>query len=184
MNLEFRKERIRNIVIICFILLLAIVSTHYIYYKYHNDSNVDYNSESLDIIFHEKGGANVSITKVMPVTDSVGLASNAYTFTITNNLTEPVKYSIKLVDDKDTIKKDDCGEYLIGKEFLKVSIKEGSGDNKIYTIDELENGVLMDTSINALKSKDYTVRAWVDRDVTIPYGSNLHYHGKIVVVEE
>lgn len=186
MNLyvNIKKERIKSLLIIALILIIAIFSTHYIYYKYKNESNVDYNSESLDIVFHEKSGGKVAITKVTPVTDSVGLSSTAYTFTVTNNLTEPVKYQIKLVDDKKTVKADQCGEYSIGKQYLKVSIKENGKDNKIFNLNELEEDELLSTTVDALKTKNYTVRVWVDKDVTIPYGSDLHYHGIIKVVEE
>ena len=92
-----KKEIIKNVIIIGIILLIAIVSTRFIYFKYKNESNVDYNSESLDIIFHEKDGADIAIRKVTPVTDSVGLTSKAYTFTIKNNLTEPVEYNISKI---------------------------------------------------------------------------------------
>lgn len=179
-----KKELIKNIVIIGVILLIAIISTRIIYYKYKNESNVDYNSKSLDIVFHEKDGANITINKVTPVTDSVGLSSKAYTFTIKNNLTEPVEYNIFLLDDIDAIKQDECGEYLINKEYIKVSIKEEGKDNRIYTISDLENEELLSTKIKALGEKNYSVRVWVDKDVSSPAGSNLHYHGKLKVVEK
>lgn len=179
-----KKEIIKNVIIIGIILLIAIVSTRFIYFKYKNESNVDYNSESLDIIFHEKDGADIAIRKVTPVTDSVGLTSKAYTFTIKNNLTEPVEYNISLIDDILKITEEDCGEYLIQKESIKVSIKEEGKDNEIFTISELENGHLLSAKSKPLEEKDYTVRVWVDKDVTLPAGSNLHYHGTIKVVEK
>ena len=179
-----KKELIKNVVIIALILLLAVISTRIIYFKYKNESNVDYNSESLDIVFHEKNGANISLTKVVPVTESVGLSSKAYTFTVKNNLTEPVEYKIYLVDNVDLIEADGCGEYLINKESVKVSIKEEGKDNKIFTAKELEEQELLTIKTKALEEKDYSVRVWVDRDVTQPSGSNLHYHGTLKVVEE
>lgn len=184
MYYDRKKELIKSGLIIGFILLIAIVSTHYIYYKFENESNVDYNSESLDIIFHEKTGQNIDITKVTPVTDSVGLSSKAYTFTIKNNLTEPVNYKISIVDNIDKMFGDVCEEYQIGKQNIKVSIKEDNKDNKIYVLSDLENGVILDTKIKALEEKEYSIRAWVDKDISIPSGSNLHYHGLIKVIEE
>ncbi len=182
--INYKRERIKNILIIGIILLIAIISTHYIYFKFKNQSNVDYNSESLDIVFHEKTGANISINKVTPVTNSVGLSSKAYTFTVKNNLIEPVKYQIKLVDDKAFIENDGCSEYLIGKQYLRVSIKEDNKDNKIYNLNELEDGLLLNIEADALEEKNYSIRVWVSRDIDIPTGSNLHYHGNIKVVEE
>ncbi len=178
-----RKELIKSAFIIGFILLIAIVSTYYIYYKFNDNVNIDYNSKSLDITFHEKSGANISITKLTPVTDSVGLSSKQYSFTVKNNLTEPVKYDIILKDDINKIIEDDCGEYLIDKEYVKIAIKEEKSSTKIYSLKELENDILDTVKINALEEKNYTVRVWVSKDISLPQGSNLHYHGKIKVLE-
>ncbi len=178
-----KKELLKNVVIIGLILLIAIVSTRYIYFKYKQERNVDYSSESLNIVFHEKTGSNITLDKVTPVTDSVGLSSKAYTFTITNNRTEPVKYKIYINDDINTILKDNCKEYLIGKEYIKISIKENNKENEIYTLSELPEALLLDTEIEALGEKNYSIRVWIDKDTTIPNGSNLHYHGTINVEE-
>lgn len=179
-----KKELIKSGLIIGFILLIAVVSTHHIYFKYNDEGKVDYTSESLDIVFHEKSGSKVTLNKVTPVTDSVGLSSNAYTFTITNNKQDDVNYKINLEDDADVILEDDCKEYLIGKQFLRVSVKEGNKDNKIYTLEELEDGLLAESKLKSGESKKYSVRIWVNKDITIPTGSNLHYHGIIKVTED
>ena len=86
-----KKELIKNALIIGFILFIAIFSTYYIYHMFNDTENIDYSSESLDITFHEDHGEELDITKVTPLTDSVGLSSKGHTFTITNNLTESVK---------------------------------------------------------------------------------------------
>lgn len=179
-----KKELLKSAFIIGFILLIAIVSTHYIYYKFKDNVNIDYNSKSLDITFHEKRGADISITKITPVTDSVGLSSKPYSFTIKNNLTEPVRYDIILKEDINKVIEDDCGEYLIDKEYIKIAIKEEKASTKIYTLDELENNILDSVKINALGEKKYTVRVWVSKDISLPQGTTLHYHGKIKVVEK
>lgn len=179
-----KKMIIKNTIIVGLISLVAVLSTHYIYFKFKNETRVDVSSESLDITFHEKTGDNIDITKANPVTDSVGLSLNAYTFTIKNNLTEPVNYQIRLEKNIKKIIEDDCKEYLIGEDYLKVAIKEDGKDNKIYTMSELEDSPLLDTKIKALDEKEYSIRVWVDKDITVPTGSNLHYHGTIKVIEE
>ena len=179
-----KKEIKKNSIIITFILLLAIVSTYYIYHKFEGARNVDYNSDSLEVVFHEIDGNEVKITKVTPVTDSVGLSSHAYTFTIKNNLTQPVSYKIKLIDDLEKIVEDECGEYQISKQFIKVSIKEDKKENKIFTLQNLKDEVILDTKIKELAEKNYTVRVWVDKDSNLPTGTDLHYHGEIQVEEE
>ena len=108
-----RKEIIKNTIYICFILLLAIIPTYFIYYKFQDDRSIESNSENLDVTYLEKTGDKISITKVTPVTDSVGLSSKNYIINIKNNLTEKVGYRIKIEEDLETISKDNCEEKLI-----------------------------------------------------------------------
>ena len=179
-----KKEIIKNTIIISFILLIAVVSTYYIYYEFKGNKSVDYNSDSLEVIFQEENGDKVLLNKVTPVTDSVGLTSHAYTFTVKNNMTQPVNFKIKLIEDLEQIVEDECEKMQIDKQYIKVSIKENKSNNKIYNIKDLKNDILMNTEIAALEENEYYVRLWVDKDSTIPTGTELHYHGVLQVVEE
>lgn len=184
MYYNYRKQRIKSALIICFILALAIFATHHIYYKFQNERNTDYSSESLDITFHEETGDKVTLTRVTPVTDSVGLASQAYTFTIKNNMTVPVSYTIKLIDDLETVFEDNCSEYQMPKDIIKVSVREGKKDNKIFNLSELPEGTLETNKIDPLDEEEYTIRVWTKQDITIQAGSTKHFHGKIQIIED
>lgn len=184
MYYNYKKQRIKSAIIICFILVLAIVATHHIYYKFQNERNIDYSSESLDITFHEETGDRVSLTRATPVTDAVGLASQAYTFTIKNNMTIPVDYTVELVEDLEMVFEDNCGEYQIPKEFIRVAIREDNEESQIYTLNELTENTLVKTRVEALGEKNYTIRVWVIQNASIPTGAVRHYHGKIQIVEE
>ena len=178
-----KKELIKNGIIVALILLVAGFCTYKIYYKFQNDRDVDYNSESLNVVFHDTQGDKLSITKVTPVTDSVGLSSNTYSLDVKNNLTVPVPYKIKIVPDLDKVEEDECEEILIPDEDIRISVKVGKKDNEIYTLSELEDGVLLDTEVKALSSDDVSIRIWVNKDSKLPGGSKMHYHGIIQVVE-
>src|SRR5699024_881286 len=168
--------------IICFILAIAIFATHHIYYKFQNERNTDYSSESLDITFHEETGDKVALTRVTPVTDAVGLSSQSYTFTIKNNMTIPVDYTIKLVDDLEMVFEDNCGEIEMPKDIIRVAIKSEE-KTEIYTLSELEDGVLETDKIKPLDEEEYTIRVWTTQNTTLQAGSTRHYHGKIQIVE-
>ncbi len=183
MYYDAKKERIKNIIFITIILLVAVFSTHHIYYKFKEEHTIDYNSENLDVLFHDKDGDEVTLSRVTPVTDSVGLSSKAYTFTIKNNLTEKVSYKIKLTNDTKKILKDECEEYQIPLEYIRVSLKENKNDNIIYNLVDLEDDTLYTSDIKALEEKSYTIRLWVSQDSSVPTGSILHYHGLIQVFE-
>ena len=183
MYYNYRKERIKSALIICFILALAIFATHHIYYKFQNERNTDYSSESLDITFHEETGDKVALTRVTPVTDAVGLSSQSYTFTIKNNMTIPVDYTIKLVDDLEMVFEDNCGEIEMPKDIIRVAIKSEE-KTEIYTLSELEDGVLETDKIKPLDEEEYTIRVWTTQNTTLQAGSTRHYHGKIQIVED
>ncbi len=183
-NYNPRKEVMKNVIYIGIILLIAIISTYKIYYKFQDDRNVNFNSDSFVVTFHEKTGDKVNITKVTPVTDSVGLSSNSYSFSIKNNLTEKAHFEVRLVDDLESVTDDNCIDKLISKENIKVSIKNGKKDNKIYNLNELEDGVLLSDKISALEEREISIRVWVDKNSSLPIGSNMHYHGTIKVLED
>lgn len=184
MYYNLKKEIIKNVVYISFILLLAIISTYVIYHKFEETRNTDVSSESLDIIYHETTGDKLSIRKVTPVTDSVGLSSKSYSITIKNNLTEDVDYSVKVVDDIKTIAEDECQEFQIPKEDIRISIKVNRNDNEIYDLNELEDNILYNGQINALDTDNIAIRVWVKQDSTLPRGSYMHYHGLLKIIED
>jgi len=179
-----KRELIKNILYTTVILLLAIVSTYYIYNKFQGDRDIDFNSESLDVTYHESTGDKISISKVTPVTDSVGLSSKSYNISLKNNLTEDVFYTIKVIDDLDKIEEDQCIDNLIPKDNIKISVKINRGENKIYQLDELENNILISDTIDALDTNEIAIRVWIKQDSTLVAGSKMHYHGIIQVIEE
>lgn len=179
-----KKEIIKNIVLISLILFIAVFSTYYIYEKFNNDGVIDYSSESLDIVFHEDSGEELDIIKIIPLTDSVGLSSKAHTLTVTNNLTESVKYKIKIVDNIDKMLEQNCEGITIPKNEIKISIKEENGETQIYKLSDIdETGILISTKSKALEEKKFTIRIWVSNETTLPSGSIHHYHGLIQVIE-
>lgn len=179
-----KKAIIKNTVFIIAILALAIIATHNIYYHFINATDINYSSESLEITFHEKNGAKVALTKATPVPDSVGLSTASYTFTIKNNLEETVNYKIKLEDDVEAMVADLCEDAQIPKELLRVSIKENNEKNQIYTISELKDKILENSTIEPQEEKNYAIRIWLTTSPTMNIGNDLHYHGIIKVVEE
>ncbi len=178
-----KKELIKQGFYVGIILLIAIISTYKIYYKFQNDRDTDFNSESLDVVYHDATKDKIEITKVTPVTDSVGLSSNAYNLSVKNNLTIGVNYTIKIQEDKEKILEDECGASQISPEDIRISIKIGKGSNKIYNLSDLEDGVLYSNEIEALKEENIVIRLWINKDSSLVSGSNLHYHGVIQVIE-
>lgn len=179
-----KKEIIKNTVYITFILLLAVISTYYIYNKFQKNRSIDFNSASLDITYHESSGDKLTIKKITPVTDSVGLSSKAYTLTVTNNLTENVNYQIKILDDKEANEEYE-EESLIPKEDIRISVKVSKEETEIYNLDELteNDNILLDKEIEALDTDNISIRIWIKQDTKLPVGSDMYYNGIIQLIE-
>ena len=178
-----KKELIKNGIIVSVILLIAVICTHKIYYDFQNNRNVDFNSESLNVVFHDASGDKIQLTKVTPVTDSVGLSSTNYSLDITNNLTVGVPYQIKILPDEEMVKEDGCEDSLIPEEDIRISVKVSKKDNQIYTLSELEDGILLSDEVAALDTEVVSIRLWVNKDSTLPAGAKMHYHGIVQVIE-
>ena len=178
-----RRETIKNVVYISLILLVAIVSTYLIYDKFVDERKIDSSSEMLEVTYRDNSGNKIAITKVTPLTDSVGLSTTNYGLTLSNNLTEEVNYKIIVKDDIETILEDHCEEYQISKDDIRISVKVGKNENKIYTLSELVDGVLLEDKIKALDKEEISIRVWVSQNSTLPLGSNIHYHGIVDVID-
>ena len=177
-----RKHLIKTGIYIFFILAFAMGATYYIYHSLEDENKEIRSSESLDVVFNEKNGEVVTIKKVRPVTDAIGLSSRAYTFTIKNNNNTRVNYDIKIVSDDDVILEDECGDKQIPLNIIKAGIHERGKVSDIYNLDDLKDGLLVSTSIGPKKEVDYTIRFWISNNNLI-VDSQLHFHGRIVVVE-
>lgn len=182
-NFNPKKYIAKNIIYTVIIILIAVISTYKIYYKFQDDRDINYSSESFVVTFHEKSRDKMSITNVTPVTDSVGLSSTAYNLNIKNNQTVAVPFRIKIIDDFEKIADDNCQDNLISKNYIRISVKNGKKENQIYNLNELNDGILLDDEIKALENREITVRIWVNKDSNIPMNTDLHYHGIIQVLE-
>ena len=176
-----KKEIIKNTIYITFILLLAVISTYFIYNKFQKNRSIDFNSDSLDVTYHEASGDKISIKRITPVTDSVGLSSKAYTMTVKNNLTEKVRYAIKILDDEEA-NEDAEEDYLITNDNIRISVKVNKEETDIYNLDELDE-VLLDREIEALGTDNISIRIWIKQDTKLPAGSKMYYNGLIQLVE-
>ena len=163
---------------------MAIFATRFIYYRFKDTANVDYNSKELDITYHEESGAEVNFSKATPVTDSVGLSSKAYKFTIKNTTNSSIRYSIKLAENTKKIEQEECESYQIPKNLIKFSIHKKDEKNNIYTLSDLIDGRVLSRIINANSQEEYTMRFWIDNDSNLSTSAKLHYHGIIKVVNE
>ena len=180
-----RKMLIKTIVFMILITGISIFSSIVIYNKFKNVRDKKYNSPSLEVTYHSKQGKKITINKVTPVTDYVGLSSYAYKFTLKNNTNKKVRYQVKLLDDLKAYEKDECVDKKIPKSIIKVGIHKSGEASKVINLDDIDddNYVLTTAVIRPKKEEKYTVRVWISQSDSIVIDKNLHYHGLLTVTE-
>ena len=140
----------------------------------------DYNTiavGTLNITFGTE--STIDLNGQYPVTDAVGLASTAYTFTIKNTGTLAASYTVHIQDDTDMISQDGCSGSQLDKNYIKYSL-DGSTVNILGNMVNNNNYQISTGSLDAGESRTYTIRVWI-ADGAPNSILNKHYHGKIVV---
>lgn len=181
-----RKELRKNIIFTICILLFATLSTYYIYNKFVSKRDEILKSNSLEVIFHEQNGNHFSINKLSPISDNVGLSTKAYRFTIKNNTNKRVKYMVRLKQDKEKIKQDNCVNTQIPNSIIKFAIHAKNKENNIYNLEDLENNTVVVKELGAKEAEQYTIRFWtsINNALALEDSHSYHYHGIIEVIEQ
>ena len=178
-----KRMIIKTIIFMIIILSISVFSSIFIYNKFKNVRDKKYNSSSLEVTYHSKQGKKIRITKVIPVTDYVGLSGYAYKLTIKNNTNKKVKYQIKLSDDEKEYLKDDCIDKRIPKSIIKLGIHKSGDSSSIINLDDIDNDIVANGVLGPKKEEKYTIRVWISQSTNLVIDKNLHYHGLLQVTE-
>ena len=179
---SYKKTIFKNLFYVLLIIFVAFFATYQIYNKFHNERSINYTttSKALNIEFQKENGNNIVLEDITPLADNIGLSTNPYIFTIENNLTEEANVIIKIEDNIKKMNK--VNDKLIPKEYIKISIKTKGHDTDIYSLNELEDGIILHSKIAALSKEKYTIRVWVSSEIDTT-NTELYYYGKITILE-
>ena len=184
--LSFKEIKLQtNITIISiFIVVLVTLGSSYAAFVWNNTSTVsqsvatgNYSITIADTSPTTNG--TINLASAYPMSDADGKASTPYKFTITNNGSQAISYTLKLNDDTNLISSDGCGSNLIPRNYIRINM---SGAKTIGTSDlsSLNNNILDKEILTAGESKTYELRLWI-------YNSSpntiigKHFHGKLEV---
>lgn len=182
-NNYYRKQQIKSIIIITFLLLFAILSTYFIYNKFSKSRQIDIDTGEMEVVFHEKDGNLINIDKFTPVTDSVGLSSKEYSFTINNKTSNAVRYKIVLEPNYTNCIDYNCINSTIPYELLKLSLRKNSNTPTAGILSEYPNNVIHEDKIDAFSEIDYSIRMWpINSNFLVDKNSN--FSATIKVIEE
>ena len=182
---EYKRQVKFTIISVFFVTIIMISSAYAIFSdvtRQTSDNTLTVGKLKIDFIDTESGMGNIiNLNGAYPISDANGNQTTPYMFKITNSGTLDAKYSVKILDDQDVITQDGCGNNLLPKNKIRVSVNNGTPftlsdkEANAYIIDE---GTLLRNA-----NKTYAIRIWIsDQSDNSVLGK--HYHGKIVVEGE
>ena len=145
-----------------------------------SSNKVVYKIGDLEVKLDESGSKDISLTNATPQEDSEGLTNEPYSFSIVNNATTDLKYTIYLEDDTEA--KNSCGTNceLVPYNFVKYNLSSDSTSLKTSTLSSSSTELYTGT-ITSKSTDKFNLRVWlsIDADNT---AMNKYYFGKIKVV--
>jgi hypothetical protein len=134
---------------------------------------------NLSITLDDSTASGISLENAVPMSDTKGLTTTAYTFTITNNGNISSDYTIYL-DDTDL----ETGETRMSDSYVKYSLTKNSGSNVIALLSTTgtnPNRILNSGTIAAGVTDTYTLKVWIDSSVTNDVMGTV-FRGKLRVI--
>ena len=145
-----------------------------------NNRKIIYQVGDLKVKLDESGSKDISLTNTTPTEDSDGLSNEPYSFSVVNNATTDLKYTIYLEDDKEA--KNKCGTdcELVPYKFIRYNLSNDSESLKTSNLSTTSNALYTGT-IKSKATDKFNLRVWlsIDADNT---AMNKYYFGKIKVV--
>ena len=125
----------------------------------------------LDLTINNES-SEITMDYAYPITDSEGLATNGYTFTVTNNCDQAVSYAIGIESINDN-----SGKQFVGNSYIDLSL-DGKSPVAFGTLDTVtsdtgasytirETKALATRQVAGHKSKRHTIRMWLDENTPL-----------------
>ena len=179
------KNKRKNLLILLFLIFMTILIAGISYALLTKNiigssNKVVYKIGDLEVKIDETGAKDISLTNAIPQEDSEGLSNEPYSFSLVNNATTDLKYTIYLEDDTDA--KNSCGTNceLVPYNFVKYNLSSDSTSLKTSNLPSSSTELYTGT-IKSKTTDKFNLRVWlsIDADNTT---MNKYYFGKIKVV--
>ena len=170
-----RKKYIIISIIVISISLIALIGTSYalLTMTLEGDKKVSLTAGILKVDFTE--GDNINLDNVAPMTDTQGLKTTPYTFTITNTGNIKVYYHVSLEEDVNN---------TLSNSYLKMKIAGDNGyDSGVIKVNNYGEGTFEIIGEDILSPSDkvtYQLWMWLDEDADNSAQGKI-YQSKIVV---
>ena len=169
-----KKKKI-FILVIAILFSLLIAGTSYAYFGASEQSNTQ-NYSVGDFSFTLMDNGKLTLASSYPLSDTEGIATDPYVFSVTNTGEVAANYQILLKEDQEAIANCGCTKILDMK-----NIKYQLDGGEIGVLASSGNHVIAQGSLNASQQKTFSLRIWLKEDSDNEV-LGTHFHGKIQVV--
>ena len=157
MDKNFFIKNKKKIIIVVIVLAISLIgfsllnSTYSLFYHEDVASNSDNYSTGLLSITATGKGDSISLTNTLPMSDTEGAATTAYTFTIKNIGNLDYKFNVKLLSIGDS-------STTIDSQYIKVKVD----NDPATTLSSLSNSIIKNNiTLSAGQSIDISIRVWL-----------------------
>lgn len=172
--MKLKKSYIVTTVLLIAICLVTLVGSSYALFTrtLTGTKKVSVQTGTLKVDFSE--GNRINLSNVAPMSDSDGMNTTPYTFTITNSGTMNAYYTVRNEEDSSN---------TLNNKYIKYRLINDNYDSGIKTLDTMGNGYYMLSSENSLsvgQSITYKLYLWISSEADNEAQSKT-YQSKIVV---
>ena len=168
-----KKQIIVTVLLIAICLLTLVGSSYALFTKtLSSTKKISVQAGTLKVDFAE--GDRINLSNVAPMSDSNGMNTTPYTFTITNSGSVAAYYTIRNEEDSSN---------TLNNKYIKYRLVSDSYDSGIKTLDTMGSGYYILSSENTLavgKSITYKLYLWLSSEADND-AQNKTYQSKIVV---
>ena len=160
MDKEFFVKNKKKIIISIVILAVALIgfslvnSTYSLFYHEETASNTESYSTGLLSIVASSKGETISLNNTLPISDTDGINTTPYTFTIKNIGNLDYKFNVKLLSTSSS-------DTAVDPQYIKIKIDDGD----VTTLSSLTNSIIKSNiTLAAGESIDISIRVWLSID--------------------
>ena len=157
MDKDFFIKNKKKIIIVVIVLAISLIgfsllnSTYSLFYHEDVASNSDNYSTGLLSITATGKGDSISLTNTLPMSDTEGASTTAYTFTIKNIGNLDYKFNVKLLSTGNS-------STTINSQYIKVKVD----NDPATTLSSLSNSIIKNNiTLSAGQSIDISIRVWL-----------------------
>lgn len=176
-----KKNTNKNLVAILVILIMltcVITGSTAIFLTIKNGQRINkLSTGTLILQLNEDKGIN--LVTAVPMSDTKGMETTPYTFSIKNTGTVNAQYKISIIDDEEGYKEDGCTQNKLPWSNIKYELIKNNESLNPKIISK-SDGVIDSGILNMLSINYYSLRLWIDSDSTNEI-MGKHFHGKIKI---